>query len=134
MSTRSSFNPFFVYPRILGAGNMIGGFFSRRGLQQSLTGNGGVVDVGVYHTKLFTDSDQIFEMPAGYQDGQLKLITLVRRGGLAEVRCPDLMGDDGRITFSHAGDQIELMWANSSWCVVKSWNMLNLELETPVVD
>lgn len=137
MSGRGNIDPNYIFTRVLGNGNTTGNFISKAGLQQSLTGDNGVINTNVYHTKVYTTSKSIvLNMGIGRQDGQTKLITFTFKGNEntnVEVNCPALTGEYSRIVFENVGDQVQLIWTSNTWFPLVTLNITNPSLNTPVI-
>lgn len=127
-----------IFPRVLGNGNTMAGFLSRTGLQQSLTGDGGTINVNVYHTKIYSTNKNItLNMNSGRQEGQTKLITFTFKGNEnadITLNCPSLTGDYTSILFENVGDQVQLIWTGTVWIPLVTLNVSNPSLNTPVIN
>lgn len=137
MSSRGNIDPNYIFPRVLGNGNTTGSFVSKTGLQQSLTGDNGVINTNVYHTKVYTTNKSItLNMGLGRQDGQTKLITFTFKGNEnanIEINCPAIVGEYSRIVLENIGDQVQLVWTNNVWFPLVTLNIMNPSLNTPVI-
>jgi len=113
------------------------GFMSRVGLQQSLTGDDGTINLNVYHTKIYSTNKKLtLKMGTGRQEGQTKLITFTFKGNenaTIEVNCPSLIAEYSRIVFENVGDQAQLTWIGSAWVPLVTLNVSNPSLNTPVI-
>lgn len=137
MSNRGGIGPFHVFPRVLGSNDTMAGFMSRVGLQQSLTGDDGTINLNVYHTKIYSTNKKLtLKMGTGRQEGQTKLITFTFKGNenaTIEVNCPSLIAEYSRIVFENVGDQAQLTWIGSAWVPLVTLNVSNPSLNTPVI-
>jgi hypothetical protein len=130
--------PAYASFAMISGNNTIVPFQSFSGMQQSLTGEGAIIDAKCYHTKLYTTTGPVtVNLGMGTQFGQMKKITFVHKGtadGNVIVSCPTLMGDYTELTFSEIGDQAELMWSGGQqWVVMSTLNIVSPASPTPVV-
>lgn len=133
MSNKSHTTAFSQFSRITGRYNTLGVFASMSGVQQRVTGDGESIDVTCYHTKVYTTQDPItLKLSNGLQDGQLKKITFVFKGGEnsnVSIECPALMDDYSQIVMSDVGDTITLIWTGGNWAVMETLNITDPSIQ-----
>ena len=135
--SKTTFNPWQAYDRIIGSHGTMGAFYPANSLQESIGEDGADISVTCYHTKVYAiDNPVVLRLADGQQTGQLKKITLVHKGTDASnvtVSCPTLTGNFFEILFSNVGDQLELIWNGYSWSVLTTLNFMDPFLQTPWV-
>lgn len=91
------------------------------------------VNVQQYHTKIFSsasDRSITLDLGPGSCRGHLKLITYCKQEDSSSTVTisPRKMFMGTQIVLEHEGDQVEMMWTGMVWVVIRSLNILNLEI------
>lgn len=122
--------------RIEGLYNTLAPFYVMSGNQESVS-DGDFISLDCYHSKVYSNDNTVnLKLKNGYQNGQLKKITLVHKGDAdanVEIECLSLPRGLSKITFENIGDMIVLMFNGGSWIVLETINYSDPSLSSPIV-